>query len=361
MKLISAIFVLLVVGSIHAQASQLEVLKALNLARTNPKVVANWLRAKYIAKGTKGINGDENCYQEAYDYLLNLAPSTLISEDAGIDLAAYAHAKDQVEAGSFNHQTSDNTTPAARLQKFGTVSGTWAMTQMVALFSRSTAVPANDVIMLFASDCGVKSRKHRSALFDKAYLSAGVGVYNKEKKTMITLVFARGFTRAPITNEQLAAANIEGDGMYSGAGASFDTATFKKAGQTVIPGPQIHTAAKIQNPDDTNGDLGNLQDDKSVVCPDQINHEVLELRTIRSWTRTSQTCKRGEGAFTTSDHLDRTKPFAQKGRCFHRFRFCTASGAVFVFDREYKTKDAALSPVKDVINEVGNEIGRAHV
>jgi len=329
----------------------------LNLARTEPKIVASWIKNRYLEKGTKGIKGDESCYQEAFDFLMAAPATTLITEDAGIDLAAYTHAKDQIDTNSFSHDTSDKTTPTARLQKFGSFAGSWGMTQVVALFQRSTAVPANDVIMLFACDCGIKTRKHRVVLFDKSYSRAGVGVSNKERNTMFTLVFAKGFTRAPITNEQLAAANIEGNGLYTGAGASFDTATFKKQGVAVNAGPQIHSKQAIENFDDSTGELGTLASDNSVECPEQINHEILEIRTVRAWTRTSQSCTRNTAPFTTADNLDRVKPFAQKGKCYHRFRFCSAKGAVWTYDREYKTKSQVNTPTKDISNELGDALG----
>jgi len=281
-----------------------------------------------------------------------LPPLPLISEDAGLDLAAFIHAKDQVEADKFSHNLNDNTTPSVRLRRFGSFAGTWGYTQLVALFERSTAVPANDVVLLFASDCGVKNRKHRQALFSNDYAIAGAGVYKKERKTMFTLVFAKGFVRAPIENSQLDLANIQGDGKYTGSGKSFDTATFRVQGQYTHAGAQIHSAATIETLDDTTGALGDLKHDNSVICPTQINHEVLEVKTIKAWTKTSQKCTRNAGDFSTADNLDRIRPFAQKGKCYHRFRFCSPKGSVWVYDREYKTAAAASTPLTDVKNEL---------
>jgi len=349
------IFVLLCVGMIHCQASQLQVIKALNLARTNPKILAGWIDSQYISQGKNGIANDEDCYKEAFNYYNNLPPVSPLSEDAGADLAAYTHALDQVTSGTFSQTASDaKTTPTDTLNRFGKFAGSWSFTQMAALFERSTAVPANDVIMLFATSCGDKTRKYRSLLFSTTYTQIGVGVYNRERKTMFTVIFLKGFTRAPISNEQLNAALIEGDGMYTGSGASFPTAVFRPIGTDARPItlPQIHTQQKIEATDDTTGELGNLTDDGSIKCPTQINHNVYSIRDLKPWTKTSQKCTRGQGDFTTPDFLDRKKPFAQKGKCYHRFRYCGSTGAVYVYDRQYKTLDDANKPLSDVKNEL---------
>jgi len=345
---------LLAIGAISAQASQLEVLQALNLVRADPTIAATWIKNKYISNNRLGITGDENCYQEAVNFLMTAPKVQLISEDAGLDIAAYNHAQDQVTNNIFRHTMSDNTDPSARVQKFGRFTGAWSLSQFVAQFQRSTAVPANDVITLFLTDCGVPSRKHRASLLSNTYSFAGVGVYNKERTTIFTLLMANGFVRAPITNAQLDAAMIQGNGMYSGTGSSFATATFKKFGDFVHPGSQIHTQVFIENIDDSTGPLGNLMDDKSVACPTQINSDVLESTTVRAWTKTSQTCSQGKGAFTTPDNLDRARPFAQKGKCYQRLSYCGASGAVYVYDRQYKTQQDLAQPPADIINELGD-------
>jgi len=223
-------------------------------------------------------------------------------------------------------------------------------------------VPANDVVMLLASDCGVPSRKHRSMIFSNTFACAGVGVYNKERTTVFTLVFAQGFIRAPITNAQLDTALIEGNGSFVGQGASFSTATFKKYGDFTHPAPEIHTLQNIEQYDDSTGELGNLTNDGSVVCPTKINSDVLEVRTVKGWTKTSQKCTQGQGDFTTTDNLDRKAPFAQNGKCYHRFRFCAPSGTVYTYDREYKTQAAVNTPPSsDIKNELGDAVDDSSV
>jgi len=351
------VLVFLALGMISAQASQLQILQSLNLVRADPKIAASWIKLRYLDNGKRGIANDDTCYQDAYDYLMKASPVQLISEDAGIDLAAFVHAKDQVEASSFTHNLNDGTTPSVRLRRFGTFSGAWGYTQLVALFERSTAVPANDVIMLFASDCGVKSRKHRQAIFSNDYSVAGAGMYKKERKNVFTLVLTKGFVRAPIQNAQLDQAGLEGNGKFTGVGKSWETATFRVQGEFTHPGDQIHSAAAIEALDDSTGALGDLKDDSSVKCPTQINNEALEIKTVKPWTKTSQKCTRNSGDFTTADNLDRLRPFAQKGKCYQRFRFCSPSGAVWTYDREYKTAAAASTPLTDVKNELLDALG----
>jgi len=344
---------LLVVGLIHCQASQLQVIKAMNLARTSPKILATWIDTKYISQGKTGIAGDENCYKEAFDFYNNQKALSPYAEDAGADLAAYLHAKDQVSAGSLNNDLADGTKAIDNLKRFGKFTGAWFFTQMGAQFDRSTPIPGNDVVMLFATSCGDKSRKWRAVMASDDYTQVGVGVYNKERKTLYTAIFTKGFVRSPITNDQLNAAVVEGDAMYSGSGESQPTASFRPFGTDVRPQtPQIHTQERIEATDDTTGELGTLKDDGSVKCPTQINHQVFGIKDIKPWVKTSQVCKRGSGDFTTADFLDRKAPFAQKGKCYQRFRYCGATGAVYVYDRQYKTLADANRPLSDVSNEL---------
>lgn len=354
MKLIQFLCVCLAISAISAQASQLELLQVINLARSDPKVVAGWIKLKYLDQNKHGVSGDENCYKEAYDWLMAAPTVNGIVEDAGLDVAAYSHAKNQVENQLFRHNMSDETSPTANVRKYGRFEGQWKITQLVAQFQRSTAVPANDIVMLFASDCGISSRKHRTTLFSNDFKAVGAGIHNKERKTIATVIFGTGFIRNPLTNQQLTEAMIEGNGKYSGAGKSHETATFKTYGQFTHDGAQVHTKDSIESFDDSNGPLGTLKDDGSVKCPTKINSEVLELSTVRGWTKTSQHCERGKDAFTTADHLDRVIPFAQNGKCYHRFRFCAASGAVYTYDRQYKTEQQLSIPVHDIKNELGD-------
>ena len=361
MKIAHILFVLCAIGLLKAQATNLEILQSLNLVRSDPKIAANWIKVKYLDKGVTGIPTDPTCYQEAYTFLSTSPAAPGVSEDAGIDLAALAHAKDQVAFKLFRHNTNDNTTPAANLKRFGTLSGAWSVNQLVGQFERTTVVPANDIIMLFASDCGIASRKHRTALFSTTHLVAGAATANTERITVATLIFAVGFKRLPITNEQLAAANIQGNGMYSGPGQSHETAVFRPNGSFPQSGAQIHTEAVIEKYDDSTGLLGSLADDGSVVCPTIINHNVLEIRTVRAWTKSSAKCQRGQGDFTTADNLDRKRPFAQGGKCYHRFRFCGETGAVYTYDREYKTQDNFQKPLTDVVNVLGDALSDSTV
>jgi hypothetical protein len=339
----------------------LEILQSLNLARSDPKIVAAWLKLRYLDKGTKGTSTDPTCYEEAFNFLSTAAPAGLITEDAGVDLAALAHAKDQTANKLHRHDSFDNTTPSVNLKRFGAFSGQWSFTQLVGHFERSTVVPANDIIMLFASDCDVPSRKHRAALFTNTYSVAGAATANTERVTTATLILVKGFKRFPITNQQLVDANIDGNGMYAGPGKSWETAVFRPPGSFPVTGDQIHSAAAIEKFDDTTGPLGSLNDDGSVKCPTIINHNALEIRTVKAWTKTSQKCTRGQGDFTTPDFLDRKKPFAQAGKCYHRFRYCGQSGTVYTFDREYKTQDNFQKPLTNVQNVLGDALDDATI
>jgi hypothetical protein len=54
--------ILFAISVINAQATQLEVLQAVNFARTNPAGVAGSLINRIKRSGKKGVVGDENCW-----------------------------------------------------------------------------------------------------------------------------------------------------------------------------------------------------------------------------------------------------------------------------------------------------------
>jgi len=54
--------ILFAISFVHAQATQLEVLQAINFARTNPEGVLGSLVNRITRLGQKGIEKDENCW-----------------------------------------------------------------------------------------------------------------------------------------------------------------------------------------------------------------------------------------------------------------------------------------------------------
>jgi uncharacterized protein YkwD len=54
--------ILFAISIVNAQATQLEVIEAINFARTNPTAVAGSIVNRITRLNLKGIQGDENCW-----------------------------------------------------------------------------------------------------------------------------------------------------------------------------------------------------------------------------------------------------------------------------------------------------------
>lgn len=336
------IFVLLcalsAIGLINTQATQLEILKAWNYARQNPTIFANKLSV--LANGKDGIKGDATCYKDAIAFLKKQAKLPTLSEDAGLDVSAAEHSNDLLnKVKKLTHVGSNGSKAEVRLAKYGRFHGAYEFNEMLSFTKQTKPVTGNRVIMMFLADCGVKTRMHRKIILNETVTHFGAASSYANKETYFVLLATKGYTRKPLTNAQLVAARVEGDGLYSGDGSDQNTAFFRNAAFFKQNRPQqIHTLKKIYNMVDTNPiAVGDLKDDSSVKCPQFINFKTLGKSLVRGWTLTSSTCKRLTGAFTATNNLDRILPYAKAGKCYHRLSFCDTKGRVWVIDREYKT------------------------
>ncbi len=336
MRLIVFVCALACIGLVSAQATQLEILQSWNLARQQPAIFANLISNFYTGKD--GISGDETCYKDAIVALKAQVALKPLSEDVGLDLAGFDHALDLLKSvKKLDHSGSDNSKPEDRLKRYGYFYGAYKFYELLAYTKQTEPVSANKVIMMMLADCGVKDRLHRKIIFDAEATHFGAGVAYAEQETYFVLFASKGYTRKALENTLLDKARIQGDGLYTGNGVSQDVAKWRDASEFVHSGAQIHTEVKIESMDDSNGDLRDLVDDKSVKCPDFINYNILGKRIVRPWTITSRKCTRGTGAFSATTNLDHVLAFSIRGKCFQRLSFCDTKGRVWVLDREYKT------------------------
>lgn len=188
------------------------------------------------------------------------------------------------------HSGSDRSKPEDRLSKYGYFYGKYTFYELLAFTKQEAAVPANDILLLMVTDCGVKERLHRKIVFDEDISHFGAGVFYRDQTSFYTLMASVGYTRKAVSNEALDRARIEGDGLYSGDGEDQPEAQWREAESFVHSGEQVHTEAHIEQYDDSNGDLGDLVDDGSVECPAFINPKLLMKKDIRDWTKTSRKC-----------------------------------------------------------------------
>lgn len=322
------------------EITQLEILKAANRLRTHPQEYAAIITQKYISKGVTGIAGDEKCYQEAVKALTNQKALQPLTEEAGIDIAAYKHSKDILEKiKKLSHTGSDNSSPEDRLKREGRfIAGKNYVYELVAYEKSNKVITANDIILLLVSDCGLMSRAKRNYLFSEKVDNFGAGVYIKGTHMAVTVLGTKNFTSKKLTAEEKKKANIEGDGKFKGEGSQQNKTTEKNK-ETFTKDKKDDTkgVTPLKEGGDNNGPLGDKKDDKSVACPKTVNSKIFQKSIIKNWSLTSKSCKRGEGDFKRTDHLAKYAPFAKKGKCYHELAYCSNAGKVWVLHREYKT------------------------
>lgn len=347
---------ILIIGLVNTQATQLEILRAWNYARANPRIVANRIKNRLRVSKVKGPKGDEKCYQEAIDNLSVRNPVPLLAEDVGLDLASWTQASDMMHnIRKLRHKGSDLSTVKQRMKRFGQFKGAYKFFEMLSFFKQTKPVPADKIIDLFITDCGNKKRPHRKIIFESDVTHFGAGVVYANKETWITVISSKGFTRNGVPNKKLDQAWIEGDGLYKGQGRSHTSARWREAGEFVHKGPQIHVQAKIDGVTDKTGPLGNLKNDKSVTCPNFVNPKILGIKVVNKWHMTSENCDRKLAPWSKSkSYVRRTLPFAQNKKCYHRLSYCL-NGRVWAIDRQYKTfKEWSNKSNPDGVDELGD-------
>jgi uncharacterized protein YkwD len=156
------------------------VVAELNLARTDPKAYARYLReyralihgGVYEKPGETGVQLQEGtrAVDEAISFLEKRSPVVALEPSRGLSSAARAQAQDQGKSGATGHSGSDGSTPFDRMNRYGK----WATTA-----GENAAYGASDargiVIQLIVDD-GVSSRGHRANIFNDAFKAVGVGV-----------------------------------------------------------------------------------------------------------------------------------------------------------------------------------------
>lgn len=85
----------------------------------------------------------------------------------------------------------------------------------------------------------------------------------------------------------------------------------------------------------SNNLIGDAKDDLSVKCPGFINPS-LRKKVVSEWYPNGEKCQRGEAGFEVNGFF-RINPFAKKGKCYQRLRFCSEDGLVYLKDSEYVT------------------------
>jgi len=155
-----------------------EVAVELNTARSHPKQYATYLedfkrfyagRYIYIAGQTQ-ITTQEGAaaVDEAIKFLRFCEPLPPLKISRGLSLAAQAHAKDQGLSGLTGHQGSDMSMPDERMNRFGSLMGTFGEN------IEYGNILARQIVMQLIIDDGVPERGHRENIFNGSFHLMGI-------------------------------------------------------------------------------------------------------------------------------------------------------------------------------------------
>ena len=170
----------------------------LNLARTDPKAYARYLRdyramihnGIFERPGEIGIRLQEGtrAVDEAIAFLEKRSPLEALAPSRGLSRAARAQAMDQGKSGATGHSGSDGSSPFDRMNRYG---------QWDSIAGENAAYGASDargIVIRLIVDDGVSSRGHRANIFNEAFKAVGVGVGPHPKYgTVCVQDFAGGY------------------------------------------------------------------------------------------------------------------------------------------------------------------------
>lgn len=155
-----------------------DVIKEVNLARSNPKEYARIIKeflAYYDGKLIK-IEGQINlrtkegkrAVKEAIKFLKKQKPLAELTPSRGLSLASGDHVSDQSSTGDLGHASSNGDNPFDRMSKYGK----WLVTAGENIDYGNNI--GRRVVMALIIDDGIKSRGHRTNIFKPDFKSIGV-------------------------------------------------------------------------------------------------------------------------------------------------------------------------------------------
>jgi uncharacterized protein YkwD len=175
-----------------------DVIKELNLARSDPPAYAAFLRELRKRHQGNGVFSTERgniqskegvvAIDEAIAFLEKAKPLSLLKPSKGLSLAADDHAKDTGPKGIVGHSGSDESTTVQRVNR----RGRWQKS-----VGENIAYGLGDaraIVVQLIVDDGVATRGHRKNIYTGAYRVVGVATGpHKQYGSMCVMDFAGGF------------------------------------------------------------------------------------------------------------------------------------------------------------------------
>jgi uncharacterized protein YkwD len=183
----------------YLSEDECQVMEEMNLARTDPKGYAKWLkqyRSGHIGNNVFTTNHGQlttkeglAAVDEAIRFLETRNPIEPITPSEGLTSAARDHADDIGAAGIVGHTGSTGSTLLDRVGKHGK----WKSTTGENIqFGRGNA---RDIIMQLIIDDGVPGRGHRTNIFNPSFKVAGIAIGAHARYTFCCVIdYAGGFS-----------------------------------------------------------------------------------------------------------------------------------------------------------------------
>jgi uncharacterized protein YkwD len=185
-------------GDADFEALEKEIVKEVNLARTDPGFYASWLRGtRQYYRGTQLRRPGElpirtkeglTAVDEAIRFLEKQKPVGFLALSRGLSLAARDLVAAQGASGGFGHKGPDGSMPADRIGRHG---------QWESIIGENVAYgqrTARDVVAAFIVDDGVAGRGHRKNLYSAEFHVMGVDCGpHSTYGTTCAITFAGGY------------------------------------------------------------------------------------------------------------------------------------------------------------------------
>lgn len=181
-----------------AAALEQDVLKEINLVRSNPTAYAAYLEQlrplfngkEYRRPGMPGLMTQEGtqALDEAISFLRAARPAPSLTLSQGMCSGARELVKDQTGTDSTGHKGTDGSFCEQRAQRFGS----WK--EPIGENLSYSNDSARERVLTLLIDDGVANRGHRKRLLDASYRVAGVACGDHKLGAMCVITLAGGFT-----------------------------------------------------------------------------------------------------------------------------------------------------------------------